>query len=156
MFYANINTKYFFGTSNILFILFINSICVFLSFFYYFLFSSYSQVPLSCMRRLGVKNLIPLDLEIEETLRKIRKDKRATTQTKQQPMDNMDVFREEEISFRMGDDVTPDTAQLDNVLRPIRDYARPLSTTQPMIRRPSIQANNFELKSITLQLLQGV
>ena len=52
--------------------------------------------------------------------------------------------------------MTLDTAQLDNVLRPIRDYARPPSTTQPMIRRLAIQANNFELKSINLQLLQGV
>ena len=53
----------------------------------------YSHVPLGCMRRLGVENLIPLDLEIEETLGKIRKDKRAATQTEQQPMDNMDGFR---------------------------------------------------------------
>ena len=45
---------------------------------------------------------------------------------------------------------------MDNVLRPINDYARLQSTTQPVIRRPTIQANNFELKSITLQLLQGV
>ena len=52
--------------------------------------------------------------------------------------------------------MTPDTTQMDNVLRPIRDYARPPSTTQPVIRRPTMQANNFELKSITLQLLQGV
>ena len=117
------------------------------------MFSLYSQVPLGCMQRLGVKNLIPLDLEIEETLRKIRKDKRAATQTKQQPMDNMDGFREEEIGSKMGDRMTHDIAQLDNVLRPVRDYARLPSTTQPMIRRPTIQANNFELKSITLQLL---
>ena len=46
--------------------------------------------------------------------------------------------------------------QRDNVLRPIRDYARSPSTTHLVIRRPTIQANNFELKSITLQLLQGV
>ena len=96
------------------------------------------------MRRLGVKNLIPLDLSFEETLRKIKKDKRAATQTKQPPMDNMDGFREEEIGSKMGDGMTPDIAQLDNVLRPIRDYARPPSTTQPMIRRPAIQANNFK------------
>ena len=96
------------------------------------------------MRRLGVKNLIPLDLSFEETLRKIKKDKRAATQTKQPPMDNMDGFREEEIGSKMGDGMTPDIAHLDNVLRPIRDYAHPPSTTQLMIRRPAIQANNFE------------
>ena len=49
------------------------------------------------MRRLGAKNFIPLDPEIEETLRKIRKEKRAATQTEQQPMDNMNEFREEEV-----------------------------------------------------------
>ena len=70
-------------------------------------------------------------------------------------MENMEDFREE-VGFRMGDGVTPDATQMDNVLRPIRDYARPPSTTQPVIRRPNIQTNNFELKSITLQLLQGV
>ena len=89
-------------------------------------------------------------------LRKIQKDKRAATQIEQQPMDNMDGFREEEIGSRMGDGGTLDTAQLDNILRPIRDYACPPSITQPVIRRPTIQANNFELKSITLQLLQGI
>ena len=50
----------------------------------------------------------------------------------------MEDFREEEVGSRMGDGVTLDTAQMDNVLRPIRDYARPPSTTQPMIRRPAI------------------
>ena len=45
---------------------------------------------------------------------------------------------------------------MDNVLRPIRDYARLPSNTRPVIRRPTIQANNIELKSITLQLLQEV
>ena len=52
--------------------------------------------------------------------------------------------------------MTLDTAQVNNVLRPIRDYARLSSTNQPLIRRPTIQANNFELKTITLQLLKGV
>ena len=45
---------------------------------------------------------------------------------------------------------------MDTVLRPIPDYAYPSSTTHPMIRRSTIEANNFQLKSITLQLLQGV
>ena len=60
-------------------------------------------------------------------------------------MDNIEDFKEEEVGSKMGDGVTPDTAQMDNVLRPIRDYARPPSTTQPVIRRPTIQANKFEL-----------
>ena len=71
-------------------------------------------------------------------------------------MENMEDFRGEEDGSRMGDGATPNITQIDNVLRPIRDYARPPSTTQLMIRRSAIKANNFELKSITLQLLQGV
>ena len=118
------------------------------------MFSLCFQVPLGCMRRLGVENLLPLVLEIEETLRKIRKDKREVTQT-EQPMDNMNEFRGEEVGSRMRDGTNLDTAQLDNVLRLIRDYSRPPSTIQPVIRRLAIQATNFELKSITLQL-QGV
>ena len=71
-------------------------------------------------------------------------------------MDNMYDFREKEFGSRIGDGVTLDTTQIDTVMRVIKDYAHPSSTTQPLIRRPAIQANNFYLKSITLQLLQGV
>ena len=45
---------------------------------------------------------------------------------------------------------------MDNMLSPIRDYGCPSAVTPPVIRIPTIQANNFELKSITLQLLQGI
>ena len=44
-------------------------------------------------------------------------------------MDNMEEFREEEIGSIMGDGATHDITQMGNVLRPIRDYARPPSTT---------------------------
>ena len=46
----------------------------------------------------------------------------------------MEDFREE-VRSRMGDGVTPDITQMDNVLRFIKDYARPPSTTQLVIRR---------------------
>ena len=79
------------------------------------------------MRRLRVDNLIPLYLEIEETLRRIWRDKRAASQLEHQSMENMEDFREE-VGSRMGDGVTPDSTQMDNVLRAIRDYAHMLST----------------------------
>ena len=53
-------------------------------------------------------------------------------------MENMEEFREEEICSRMGDGVTLDITQMDNVLRPIRDCACFPSTTQLVIRRPTI------------------
>ena len=46
------------------------------------------------MRRLRDENLIMLDLEIEETLRRIQRDKRATNQLQYQPMENMEDFKE--------------------------------------------------------------
>ena len=49
------------------------------------------------MRRLRAENIISLDFEIEETLRRIRRDKRETSQLEHQPMDNMEDFREEEV-----------------------------------------------------------
>ena len=108
------------------------------------------------MRRLRAENLIPLDLEIEETLRRIRRDTRAASQLEHQPMENMEDFIGEEVGSRMGDGATHDITWMDNVLKPIRDYASLPSTTQPVIRRPAVQANNFELKSIPFQLLQGL
>ena len=71
-------------------------------------------------------------------------------------MDNMVGFREEEVGSRRGDSLNPGIAHMDTILGPIRDYVLPPSVTPPMRRRPTIQANNFELKPITLQLLQGI
>ena len=49
------------------------------------------------MQRLRAENLIPLDLEIKETLRRIRRDKGAVSKLEQQPMESMEDFREEEL-----------------------------------------------------------
>ena len=49
------------------------------------------------MRRLRAENIISLDFEIEETLRRILRDKRETSQLEHQPMHNMEDFREEEV-----------------------------------------------------------
>ena len=130
----------------------------FLLSFLYSLFSFCRTLPdtLGCMRRLGVENLLPLDREIEKTLKKILKGKREAIRMEQQPMEHMEGFGEEEVSSRREGGVHPDVATMDTILRPIRDYALPLSVTSLVIRRPTIQANNFKLKSITLQLLQGI
>ena len=41
-------------------------------------------------------------------------------------------------------------------LRALRDYALPPARNPSVISRPVIQANNFELKLITLQLIQNI
>ena len=45
---------------------------------------------------------------------------------------------------------------MEDLEKALRDYALPPAGIPPLIRRPTIQANNFELKSITLQLLQNI
>ena len=113
MFYANIDTKYNSRTSNISFNFLIFNFFLILN----IQFCSLNfQVPLGCIRRLRVKNLIPLDLEIKETLRRIQRDKRETSWFEHQPMEYMEDLREEEVGSKMGDGMTPDTTQMDNVL----------------------------------------
>ena len=150
MVYANINTKCFFGISDIYLFYFINFLIVFI------FFLQTLSGTIGCTRRLGVEDLIPLDWEIEKTLKRIRKGKREATQMEQQPLEHLEGFEEEEVGSRRRGSVNPDVATMDTHLRPIRDYALPPSVTPPVIRRTAIQENNFKLKSITLQLLQAI
>ena len=70
-------------------------------------------------------------------------------------MGPMEENREDDVgSIRGG--IHPDAANMDTMLPPIRDYGRQSVVTPSVIRRPAIQANNFKLKSITLQLLQAI
>ena len=111
---------------------------------------------LGCMRRESAKNLIPLDLEIKRTLKRIQRDKREAARMEQLPMGSMEDDREDDVGSIRGGSIHPDAENMDTMLLPIRDYGYPSVVTPPLIRRPEIQANNFELKSITLQLLQGI
>ena len=71
-------------------------------------------------------------------------------------MGPMEENRDNDVGSTRGGSIHLDAAHMDTMLPPIRDYGCPSAVTPPMIRRPAIQANNFELKSITLQLLQGI
>ena len=65
-------------------------------------------------------------------------------------MGPMEENREDDVGSIRGGSMHPDVVNMDTMLPPIRDYGRPSMVTPPVIRRPTIQANNFELKSITL------
>ena len=45
---------------------------------------------------------------------------------------------------------------MEDLGKALRDYALPLTSIPRAIRRPTIQANNFELKLITLKLIQNI
>ena len=64
-------------------------------------------------------------------------------------MGPMEENREDNVGSIRGGSIYPDTENMDIMLPPIRDYGRPSMVTPPMIRRPAIQVNNFELKPIT-------
>ena len=68
----------------------------------------------------------------------------------------MEESREDDVGSIRGGSLHNDMENMDTILPPIRGYGRPFTVTPPVIRRPTIQENNFELKPITLQLLQGI
>ena len=78
------------------------------------------------------------------------RDKREATRMVLLPMGPMEETRDDDVGSIRGGSIHPDVANMDNMLPPIRDYGRPSKITPPVIRRPAIQANYFELKSITL------
>ena len=102
------------------------------------------------MRWEYAKHIIPLDPEIERTLKRILRDKREASRMEQLPMGPMEDNREDNVGSIRGGSIHPDAANMDTMLLPIRDYGRPSVLTPLVIRRPAIQGKNFELKSITL------
>ena len=111
---------------------------------------------LGCMQWEPAENLIPLDPKIERTFKRILRDKREATRMEQLPMGLMEENRDDDVGSTRGGSIHPNAENMDNLLPPVRDYGHPSAVTPPVIRRPVIQANNFELKSITLHLLQGI
>ena len=74
-------------------------------------------------------------------------------------MENVEGFRErEEVDIQStSEESMPQSAPpMGNIEKALREYALPLTDIPPVIRRPAIQANNFELKPITLQLIQNI
>ncbi|KAJ4724584.1 DNA-directed DNA polymerase [Melia azedarach] len=90
------------------------------------------------MRKAGSSVLLPFDIEIERTCRRNRKEKRAASTQQTSTMD-------------------PNIGNNDGVndQRALRDYAIPtVNGASTSIRRPAIQANNFEIKSAIIQMIQ--
>ncbi|XP_031394316.1 uncharacterized protein LOC116205794 [Punica granatum] len=89
------------------------------------------------MRRSRSAKLLPLDPEIERTLHRLRRENRR---------------REELQVVEMADDDI--NRQIQGAARALRDYAVP-TIMGSAIRRPTIPANNFELKSALIQMVQS-
>ena len=89
-------------------------------------------------------------------MKRILRDKREVAKMEQIPIGPMKENREDDVGSIRGGSIHLDEANMDTMLPPIRDYGCLYAVTPPVIRRPTIQVNSFKLKSITLQLLQGI
>ena len=68
-------------------------------------------------------------------------------------MENIEGCREGEkvdIQSTSGERVPQSALPMEDLLKALRDYALPPTGLPLVIRRPTIQENNFELKPITL------
>ena len=90
------------------------------------------------MRREPTENLIPLDLEIKRTLKRILRDKREAARMEQLPMGLMEENRDDDVDSTTGGSIHLDAENMDNMLPPIRDYGRSSTVTPLVIRRPAI------------------
>ena len=117
------------------------------------------------MRRRDQVYLHPFEPEPEITLHRLRQEQR-TVQTRNLVI--MENNEEQDLSLeqnvpqrgRNGNNIRNQAPkpfiQPDDPFMLLEEFALPPTFVQTAIRRPPIQVNNFELKSVTLQMLQNI
>ena len=89
------------------------------------------------MRKFGDKNLVPLDSELERTLRRLCKGKKECIGIEQQSMENVQGFREGEevdIQSTSRESVPQSAPPMEEIERALRDYGLPPVGIPPVIR----------------------
>ena len=121
-----------------------------------------SQGYSECMRTRGQVELHPFDPEPERTLHRLRQELRTAQYRNLAIMHNneehdIDHEQKEPQRDRNGNNgrnhAPRSFIQPDDPFMLIEEFALPPTVVQTVIRRPPIQANDFELKSVTLQML---
>ena len=118
-----------------------------------------------CMRRRGQSELLPFDPELERTLNQLRREQREAHQR------NLAIMQNQEGQDQGQEQNEPQGGQNENngmnyaprpFIQPddsfmlLEEFALLPTVVQSTIQRPPIKANNFELKTITLQMLQNI
>ena len=125
----------------------------------------FQGVSVTCMRRQGRGELVPFDLKIERTINRFRKERRLLVAhncylpNMAENLQHNPYLREENelLGGNQGNNnahwpmIQPDDPDM-----LLEEFALPPTVIRSVICRPPIQANNFELKAVTLQLLQGI
>ena len=118
-----------------------------------------------CIRTWGQAELHPFDPEPERTLHQLRRELRTTQNRNLAIMQNNeehDLGHEQNEPQRdrngnNGRNQAPRPfIQPDDPFMLLEEFALSSTVVQTAIRRPHIQENNFELKSVTLQMLQNI
>ena len=109
-----------------------------------------------CMQRQDLRELLPFDSEPERTLHRLRREAHATQFEIIQNQEDEGQFQErnepqvDQNGHNYRDQPTRSFVQPDNPRMLLEKFALPPTVVQSAIRRPPIQANNFELKGVTL------
>ena len=125
----------------------------------------YSEGYCECMCIQGQVELLPFDPEAERTLHRLHRELREYQQRNLATMQNNEGCNQDQEqndpqgghNGNSGRIHTPMTfIQPDDLFILVEEFASPHTVVQSTIQRPPIQANNFELKAVTLQVLQNI
>ena len=95
------------------------------------------------MHRKPEAELLPLDIELERTLRNMRKVRSAESTTMEEQRERMQPIPEEEVTERPQRQLT------------MEDFWRPaIQDEYSAVRQPAIEANNFEPKPALITMVQ--
>ena len=117
------------------------------------------------MRHRDQANIHLFDPEPERTLHRLLREQRTEQTRDRTTMENnedqnLDVERNEPQRGRNGNNGRNQAPrpfiQPDDPFMLLDEFVLPPTVVQTSIRRPPIQANNFKLKSVTIQMLQNI
>ena len=120
-------------------------------------FHSYPVISgkyLECMQRQGHRELLPFDPEPERTLHQLQRETRVTQPEIMQYDKDEPQVEQNRLNYRNA--ATTPFVQPDNPHMLLEEFTLPPTVVQSAIRRPPIQANNFELKGVMLQMLHNI
>ena len=125
----------------------------------------YSEGYCECMRRRGQVELLLFDPEPKRTLHRLRREQRKAHQRDLSIMQNNEEQdqgqKENEPQGGQNGNNCRNYAprpfiQTDDPFMLLEEFSLPPTVIQSAIRRPPIQTKNFELKTVTLQMLQNI
>ena len=115
-----------------------------------------------CMQRQDRMELLPFDLEPERTFHRLRREAHATQFEIMHNQEDEGQFQErneprvDQNGQNYRDQATRLFVQPNNPHILLEEFALPPTVVQSAIRWPPIQANNFEMNVVTLQMLHNI